>query len=49
MPMKEWTFEQGEGKQAKSKKLPSSIMLHRLPTEGLIQIKGVSSCPKGLD
>lgn len=53
MPVKEWIFWQGKGKQAKIQILPSSMTLHTLlcwhgqivrsGTEGLAQIKGMPS------
>jgi hypothetical protein len=43
MLVKEWTCQQGEGKQAKSK-LPSSMPRH--PAKGMARIKGGSSCLK---
>jgi hypothetical protein len=35
-----------QSKQAESKKFPSSMSLHRLPAEGVAQIKSLSSCLK---
>jgi hypothetical protein len=43
--MKEWTFRQGESKQAETERENFLILcsLYRLPAEGVSQIKGVSS------
>ena len=45
LTVKEWMSKQGEGKQAKKKRLPSSTVLYRL-LAGVAQIKGVPSCLK---
>jgi hypothetical protein len=39
MPVKEWTCEQGESKQAKPKSFLPFMSLYRLPAEGVPQIR----------
>ena len=49
MPVKEWTCQQGESKQAKSKSFPFPCSFYRLPWEGIARLKVDLPTSKDLD